>query len=146
MRHGDVNYERWNPEAKALAVSCVLWLTLHGLLMDFNRMFVWSWCAHWLINAVWGLSYMWRVGTQRHRRWVLYQKLWSNHCRICHAKPGERWNGRRCESETMWFDSAAASGKIQRDSGMPWARAVAAEVITSAAAWSTFHCELCSFV
>jgi hypothetical protein len=67
-----VNYERWNPEAKALLVCQLLWFA-HGALMDADNVFVWSWRAHWLVNAVWGFSYLWRTGTQRRRRWAARQ-------------------------------------------------------------------------
>ena len=81
MRRGDVNYERWNPEAKALMVSCVSWFTLHGCLVDFNKAFVWSWGVHWLINAVWGLSYMWRVGSYGHRRLMAWRRYYRERSR-----------------------------------------------------------------
>lgn len=72
MRYGDVNYERWNPEAKALVFFMLLWFA-HGALVEVNTAFVRSWMAHWLVNAVWGFSYLWRTGTQRHRRWTARQ-------------------------------------------------------------------------
>jgi hypothetical protein len=46
----------------------------------------------------------------------------------------------------MWFDSVLASGNTQRSRGMPSSRARPAEQNSSAAAWSTFHEVLCSFV
>ena len=43
----------------------------------------------------------------------------------------------RSLSGTMWLETAAATGTIQRSSGMRAARAAPAEVTTNATAWST---------
>ncbi len=89
MRHGDVNYYRWNPEAKALLVAQLLWF-VHGGLMEFNRVFALTWLAHALIVGVWGFSYLWRTGSQGHRRLMAWRRYYASlPCRICKAPPGE---------------------------------------------------------
>jgi hypothetical protein len=60
------------------------------------------------------------------------------------AAPGQRCSSARAETGTTWFDSLAESGKIQRASGTPSARAFSSEHRMSPAAWSTFQSELWS--
>lgn len=100
MRHGDVDLSRWNPEARVLLVAQLLWF-VHGGLMSVHRYFALTWAAHALIVGVWGYSYLWRSGSQAHRRWKAWHQYYATRkchacgavagdCHICHARPGER--------------------------------------------------------
>ena len=59
------------------------------------------------------------------------------------AKPGLRWSSARSDTGTTWFDSMPATMNVQRSGGTPWARAASTEQTRIAAAWSTFHCDVC---
>ncbi len=63
------------------------------------------------------------------------------------SNAGHRWISARRGSGTIWFDSAAGVGEhpaVARDAER--GRRSPAAMSTSAAAWSTFHCEHSSFV
>lgn len=91
MRRREINYFRWNTEARAIVASAIGVFVVTVVIeeLGFGKVAALFFCPALAASSAWCFTYLWRAGNQRRAQWE-FQKNWGSHCHICRAKPGER--------------------------------------------------------